>query len=96
MIGLIVLTAVLIIGSRTDSRVLDLTQAQPQIEQMLRDPVEGYAVTTIEDLICNNGANPPVRQDTSFLCQGIIDGLPKRVTVVFQDNDGTFAVDRPR
>lgn len=86
------------LGSRTDSpgRVLDVAAAQRGVAAVLVDPISGYGVASVDAATCNNGVNPPVRRGESFSCDVVVDGAPRRVLVVFQDDDGTYAVDRPR
>lgn len=85
-------------GGRTDSagQVLDVAAAQRGVTAVLVDPINGYGVVSVDAATCNNGVNPPVRRGESFSCDVIVDGAPRRVLVVFQDDDGTYAVDRPR
>lgn len=96
-----VLAATVVVGllSRTagsPSTVLDVGSAQRGVQDVLVDPVEGYGVTTVSDVVCNGGRNPAVRANDSFTCDVLVDGMRRRVTVVFLDDQGTYAVDRPR
>lgn len=86
------------LGSQPGSSatVLDVSKAQQGVAQVLVDPVNGYGVTSLGSVACNNGANPVVQQGNSFTCAVVIEGAQRNVTVVFQDDDGTYAVDRPR
>lgn len=83
-------------GTRTPARVLDIAKAQQQVEQILRDPLDGYGAGTVSAVVCNNGINPTIKAGSGFSCDATVDGAPRRIAVVFQDDDGTYAVDRPR
>ena len=85
-----------LIGTHSASRVLDITSAQRQVERILRDPVDGYGAAEVSGVVCNGGVNPTIRKDTGFACDAVVDGVPRKAAVVFQDDDGTYAVDRPR
>lgn len=78
------------------AKVLDVAAAQRGVAAVLVDPVIGYGVTSVSAVVCNDGVDPPVRRGESFTCQVVVDGTSRRVLVVFQDDDGTYAVDRPR
>ena len=45
---------------------------------------------------CNDGKDPGVKKGASFTCDVVVDGRQRQVLVVFQDDDGTYEVDRPR
>ncbi len=82
--------------TRTPARVLDIAKTQRQVEQILRDPLEGYGAGTVTAVVCNNGINPTIARGSEFSCKATVDGSQRRIAVVFQDDDGTYAVDRPR
>lgn len=79
-----------------DYTVLDVTKAERGVEQVLVDPVDGYGVKSVTTVVCNDGANPVVRKGATFTCEVVVDGSRRRVAAVFQDDEGTYAVDRPR
>lgn len=83
-------------GTRTASKVLDISSAQQQVERILRDPVDGYGAGTVSGVVCNGGVNPIILKDTGFSCEAVVDGVSRNTAVVFQDDEGTYAVDRPR
>lgn len=83
-------------GPKPPPRVLDVESAQRQVEQIVRDPLDGYAADTVTGVVCNDGVNPALEKGAEFICEAIVDGVSRRVAVVFQDDAGTFAVDRPR
>lgn len=83
-------------GTRPSRKVLDLTTAREGVAQVLVDPVTGYGATSVTSVACNEGRNPEVQEGNSFVCDVVVDGTPRKVTVVFQDDAGTYAVDRPR
>lgn len=87
-----------LIGTDTvsGSTVLDVAKAQQGVEDVLRDPVSGYGATDVSDVVCNGGSDPKVKKDATFSCDVVVDGERKTVAVVFQDDQGTYAVDRPR
>lgn len=82
-------------SSRTP-RVLDIAAAERQVELIVREPLEGYGAATVTAVSCNNGVNPTIQKGATFSCDAVVDGTPRQIAVVFQDDAGTFAVDRPR
>ena len=93
---MVALAAFLTMKTTSPAKILDVTKAQLGVEQILLDPVDGYGATTVTGVVCNNGTNPSVVKDASFSCEVVVDGTRKQVTAVFQDDEGTYAVDRPR
>ncbi|GJF17821.1 hypothetical protein NGTWS0302_16720 [Mycolicibacterium cyprinidarum] len=91
-------TAALItqLPAASPTSVLDITQAQFEVEQILRDPLDGYGLADVSGVVCNNGTNPVIRQGAAFKCLAVVGGVQREISVVFQDTDGTYAVDRPR
>ena len=83
-------------GTPTPTKVLDISKTQRAVEQILRDPVDGYGAGTVTGVTCNNGLDPTIKRGDEFSCDATVDGAPRRVAVVFQDDEGTYAVDRPR
>ncbi|MCV7255204.1 DUF4333 domain-containing protein [Mycobacterium hackensackense] len=79
-----------------DSTVIDVAQAEAGVREILSDPINGYGSNTISAMRCNGGKNPAAAKGDSFTCEVEIDGAVRHVTVVFQDDKGTFAVDGPR
>lgn len=75
---------------------LDVAAAQTGVQQILSDETNGYGAKNVEDVKCNNGANPKVEAGKSFECDVSIDGTSRQVTVTFKDNDGTYEVGRPK
>ncbi|MCB9409361.1 DUF4333 domain-containing protein [Mycolicibacterium sp.] len=92
----VVLGVVLSRLQSSDSTVLDVSGAQRGVEQVLMDPVDGYGAQSVSGVVCNDGKNPAVRRGATFSCNAVVDGTPRQVAVVFQDDAGTYAVDRPR
>lgn len=86
------------LSTQTDAtgKLLDIRKAQQGVAEVLLDPVSGYGVKSLGSVSCNNGVDPLIRKGDSFACDVVVDGAGRRVTVVFQDDDGTYAVDRPR
>ena len=79
----------------SEGKQLDVQTAQAGVQQILADPIKGYGAKNVTDVRCNNGRNPIAKQGSSFTCEVNIDGTPRTVTVVFQDDNGTYEVDRP-
>ena len=77
-------------------KVLDLSAAQAGVQRILADPVEGCGATNVTDVVCNNGENPEIKKGAAFTCEVFVEGRKRRVLAVFQDDDGTYEVDRPR
>lgn len=78
------------------TKVLNIATAQQSVIRILSDPVDGYGATSVTNVWCNNGINPTITQGATFSCTATVDGAARQVAVVFQDNNGTYAVDRPR
>lgn len=83
-------------ATRIPTKVLDVAKTQRQVEQILRDPLEGYGAGDVTAVVCNNGVNPTIKRGSEFSCTATVDGNQRSIAVVFQDDDGTYAVDRPR
>lgn len=79
-----------------DTKVLDVRQAEAGVQQILSDPINGYGANDVSAVRCNNGQNPSAGKGDSFSCEVDINGSTRHVDVVFQDDDGTYAVDGPR
>ncbi|MEU0498289.1 DUF4333 domain-containing protein [Mycobacterium sp. NPDC006124] len=75
---------------------LDVKAAQSGVQQILSDSTNGYGAKNVQDVSCNNGANPKVVKGATFDCEVSIDGTKRQVTVTFQDDSGTYEVGRPR
>jgi Domain of unknown function (DUF4333) len=95
-----VLVAVgILVGVRlasSDSKQLDAQAAQAGVQQILADPIKGYGAKNVTAVRCNNGRNPIAKQGNSFTCEVNIDRTQRTVAVVFEDDSGTYEVDRPR
>lgn len=83
-------------GTKPPAMLLDVESAQRQVEQIVRDPLDGYGAGTVTGVVCNDGVNPVLEKGAEFICEAVVDGVSRRVAVVVQDDAGTFAVDRPR
>lgn len=79
-----------------NTTVLDISRAQLVVAQVVTDPVDGYGAHSVSNVVCNQGRNPEVHQGAGFECIATVDGASRRIAVVFQDNSGTYAIDRPR
>ncbi|WP_234834886.1 DUF4333 domain-containing protein, partial [Mycolicibacterium stellerae] len=77
-------------------RVLNVSKAEAGVQRILQDPTEGYGVTSVTDVVCNNGDDPEIKKGGTFTCDVIVDGRKRQVLVVFSDDKGTYEVDRPR
>jgi len=75
---------------------LDVNKAQEGVQQILTDESNGYGAKNVQDVKCNNGANPTVKKGDTFNCEVSIDGTKRQVTVTFQDDKGTYEVGRPK
>ncbi|WP_137726034.1 DUF4333 domain-containing protein [Prescottella subtropica] len=83
----IALLASAVLGAKT----LDRAAAEQGVEQVV---TESYGARSVSEVSCP--ADRKVREGDSFDCTLKIDGTPKKVTVTFTDNDGTYEVGRPR
>ncbi len=95
-VGAAVATGAVLAKNKTPAAVLDVTDAQRGVELVLRDRVDGYGLSDIGPVLCNDGRNPAVEQGTGFECTVTVEGVQRQVSVIFQDNQATYAVDRPR
>jgi hypothetical protein len=75
---------------------LDVGAAQTGVAQILSDEANGYGAKNVKDVKCNNGSSPTVKKGDTFDCEVSIDGTKRRVTVTFQDDNGTYEVGRPK
>jgi Domain of unknown function (DUF4333) len=75
---------------------LDVNAAQSGVAQILGDEANGYGAKNVKDVTCNNGQSPTVKKGDSFDCEVSIDGTKRKVTVTFQDDNGTYEVGRPK
>jgi hypothetical protein len=91
-----VLTVVLSGFDVLNGNVLDVSKAEAGVQRILLDPEDGYGATNVSDVRCNNGDDPQIKKGGSFTCAVLVDGRKRHVLVVFSDDDGTYAVDRPR
>ena len=77
-------------------KVLNVSKAEAGVQRILLDPVDGYGVTSVTDVVCNNGDDPEIKKGGTFTCEVVVDGRKRQVLVVFSDDNGTYEVDRPR
>ncbi|NYH77103.1 hypothetical protein FHR84_000417 [Actinopolyspora biskrensis] len=70
--------------------VLDAGSVQAGVRQIVRD---SYGMEGVESVSCPSGQ--PVRPGHSFTCEVSTGGDDERVRVVVQDEEGTYAVERP-
>jgi hypothetical protein len=103
VIGVIAITAGavgLMVGlSKFDvlkGKVLDVSKAEAGVQRILLDTDAGYSATNVSDVACNDGKDPEIKKGSSFTCAVVVDGRKRNVLVVFQDDNGTYEVDRPR
>ncbi|WP_293244417.1 DUF4333 domain-containing protein [Mycolicibacterium sp.] len=75
---------------------LDVTKVQAGVQQILSDPVYGYGGHNVTAVSCNDGQNPTAEKGDNFTCAVTIDGVKAQVTVVVEDETGTYSVDGPR
>ncbi|MCV7105279.1 DUF4333 domain-containing protein [Mycolicibacterium chitae] len=76
--------------------VLEVSQVEDDVTAVLLDPVDGYGVTGLTKIRCNDGDDPVVAAGAEFRCEVVVGDKAQSVLVVFQDDAGTYAVDRPR
>lgn len=77
-------------------KVLNVSKAESGVQRILVDPADGYGATNVTNVVCNNGNDPEIKKGATFTCDVVVDGRKRQVLVVFQDNEGTYEVDRPR
>ncbi len=76
--------------------VLKVGKVEDDVTAVLIDPVDGYGVTGLSEIRCNDGDDPVVSAGAEFRCEVVVDDKTQSVLAVFQDDAGTYAVDRPR
>jgi hypothetical protein len=79
-----------------EKKVLDVRQAEADVQQILSDPINGYGANDVTSVECNNGDNPTVKKGNSFTCAVTLNGVTREVNVVFRDDAGNYDVDGPR
>ena len=77
-------------------KVLDVSRAEAGVQRVLLDREVGYSATNVSDVECNDGKDPEIKKGASFTCEVVVEGRKRNVLVVFQDDNGTYEVDRPR
>ena len=77
-------------------KVLNVSKAESGVQRILVDPADGYGATNVTNVVCNNGNDPEIKKGATFTCDVVVDGRKRQVLVVFQDDEGTYEVDRPR
>lgn len=95
-VAAILLTVVLSSFDVLKGKMLNVSRAEAGVQRILIDPVDGYGATSVSDIVCNNGNDPEIKKDATFSCEVVVDGRKRHVLVVFQDDNGTYEVDRPR
>jgi hypothetical protein len=75
---------------------LDVSKAQAGVQQILTDKIKGYGLINVTDVRCNNGRNPAADKGDSFVCEATVNGAKRHVSVVVEDDNGRYEVDRPR
>ena len=96
LIALVVVVLGFLVGPRFFvTTELDVNKANAGVQQILTDETNGYGAKNVKDVKCNGGNNPKVSKGGTFDCNVTIDGAQRKVTVTFQDNDGTYEVGRP-
>ena len=60
-------------ATRTPTKVLDVAKTQRQVEQILRDPLEGYGAGKVTAVVCNNGVNPTITRGGEFSWSATVD-----------------------
>jgi hypothetical protein len=96
LVGAIAAVAVLLASGVFDKNVLDVGRAEAGVRQILTDPINGYGANDVTSVKCNNGKNPTVKKGGSFTCQVTLNGVDRKVNVVFRDDAGNYDVDGPR
>jgi Domain of unknown function (DUF4333) len=102
--GLVVLVltaaAVAILGFWTPgffiTRELDVAKVQDGVQHILTDPKDGYGISNVANIKCNNGQNPSATDGTTFRCDATIDGAKRQVALKVVDHDGTYQVSLPK
>jgi len=77
-------------------KALNVSKAEAGVQRILLDPAEGYGLTSVTDVVCNNGDDPEIQKGGTFTCDVVVDGRKRQVLVAFSDDNGTYEVDRPR
>lgn len=96
LIGVAVLLAHLSSVGIEGGTVLDVTKVQAGVLATLSDPASGYGANNVTDVSCNGGRNPNAAKGTTFVCDAMVNGAPRHVSVLMSDDNGTYEIDRPR
>lgn len=96
----VVVGVVLILGFATPGLFrtpkLKVGEVEHGVQTILTDDTAGYGATNVGEVTCNKGQDPTVAKGRSVDCEVTVNGVKRRVTVTMTDDDGTFAVGRPR
>jgi hypothetical protein len=80
----------------TGGTALDVRAVQNGVLQTLSDPAGGYGANSVSDVSCNGGRNPSAAKGTTFVCNAIVNGAQRQISVIVSDEAGTYEIDRPR
>ena len=79
-----------------DIKKIAVADVQTEVQQILVDRTTGYDSDDIKDVKCNNGQDPTVKKGGSFSCDVTVRGKQHKLTVTFQDDNGTYEVGLPQ
>lgn len=79
-----------------DTKKIAVAGVQTEVQQVLVDRITGYTSDDIKDVKCNNGQDPTVEKGGSFSCDVTVRGKQHKLTVTFQDDNGTYSVGLPQ
>ncbi|WP_293001549.1 DUF4333 domain-containing protein [Mycobacterium sp.] len=96
LIGVAILLAHLSSMGVGGGTVLDVTKVQAGVLATLSDSASGYGANSVTDVSCNGGRNPSAAKGTTFVCDAIVNGAARHVSVLVSDDHGTYEIDRPR
>lgn len=74
------------------TRQLDITTVQEGVQHILTDQTNGYGLTGINGLVCNNGQNPSAKKGATFTCDLTVNGAKHHVEATVVDDNGTYQV----
>lgn len=74
------------------TRQLNITKVTEGVQHILTDPNDGYGITGVSGLNCNNGQNPSGDQGTKFSCVLTVNGAKHNVEVTVVNDHGTYQV----
>lgn len=93
---MVVVVGVLLVSANQDTKKIAVAGVDREVQQILVDRITGYGSNDIKNVKCNDGQDPTVKKGGTFTCDVSVRGQQRKLTVTFQDNDGSYWVGLPQ